>query len=370
MTADRSTPIGLTRRRILSGLAGVGILGVAGGAGTFAVMSDRSTTRGTFAAGTVELDVSCAGASSNATCSVTDGRVRFGVSDIDRGDSGSMAVDVAVGTNPARVWLATTCPSGGDSLSEAITGTFSGPGFSRSGSLAEIRRALAGGVRLAPHDDGGCLDPSAGPERLELTWQLPDDAPETVAGRSTPFDVLLYAEQCRHVTEADAADSNPFAGNADCEESPTCVVCADENGTKLGSLTLRYLGSSAANVVVVATGGGAGGVGTGGTEIFADEVDPDETFTIDGSDSPTGGDPDWIGPNIYVDDGRGDGDTNASPNGRPNGNGGSGGNAPAGVNIHTSCSVSLAPGDVYGGFEVVSGTTTDGEPLCVPEDDR
>jgi hypothetical protein len=90
-------------------------------------------------------------------------------------------------------------------------------------------------------------------------------------------------------------------------------------------------------------------------------VDPDETFVVDGSASPTG-DPAWIGPNIYVDDGTGGGGNGTGNNGN-----GNGGNSPPGVNIHTSCSVSLAPGDIYGDFEIVSMTTTDDEPICGAE---
>jgi len=63
---------------------------------------------------------------------------------------------------------------------------------------------------------------------------------------------------------------------------------------------------------------------------------------VDGSASPTG-DPDWIGPNISVDDGSETGESNGNGNGNGNNGNGNGGNRPAGVNIHTSCSVSIGP---------------------------
>jgi hypothetical protein len=144
-------------------------------------------------------------------------------------------------------------------------------------------------------------------------------------------------------------------------------------------------------VVVVATSGGAGGVGTGGTEVFNGEVPPDGTFLIDGAASPTN-DPGWIGPNIYVDDGAESADdtnktsetddgTNGNAGGNSNGKGGgsdgngnndsdgkAGGDRPEGVKIHTSCSESLRVGDVYGGrYKVFAATTTDGERICGTE---
>ncbi|TKX82532.1 hypothetical protein EXE43_28935, partial [Halorubrum sp. SS5] len=71
-------------------------------------------------------------------------------------------------------------------------------------------------------------------------------------------------------------------------------------------------------------------------------------------------------PNIRLDDGSGAGGDNGG-GGNGNGNGGNGGGQDhsTGVNIHTSCSVPLRVGDVYGGlYEIVAAATTDGEPLC------
>ncbi|TKX82585.1 hypothetical protein EXE43_28670, partial [Halorubrum sp. SS5] len=72
-------------------------------------------------------------------------------------------------------------------------------------------------------------------------------------------------------------------------------------------------------------------------------------------------------PNIRLDDGSGaGGDNGGGSNGNGNGNGGNGGGQDrTGVDIHTSCSVPLRIGDVYGGlYEIVAAATTDGEPLC------
>ncbi|PAU85471.1 hypothetical protein CK500_02020 [Halorubrum salipaludis] len=343
MTRDPSEtgrPSGLSRRRLLAGIGGVGAVGTASGLGTGAYLTDRETFASNgFGAGEVELTVDGAPAG---------GTVSLGVSGIDRGESGREAFDVGVRANPVRVWLATDCPAVDDALANALEVEFVVDGESVTGGyrpLADAARDHVAGGRLAE----GCLDPT-GAVTVEVFWRLPVDAPDGVAGAATDLTFRLHAEQCRHVSEADAAGSNPFAGRV-CE-GPECVPCEDENGVTIGSLTLRYLGDEEASVAAAAVGGGAGGKGTGGTVIFAGEVGPNETFVLEGSDSPTNGDPNWLGPNVYVD---------AAIDGDP-------GDATDGVRIHTSCSVALAPGDVYGAFEVVAVTTTDGEPVCGSEE--
>ena len=351
---DRSRPPGLTRRRLLAGLGGVGAIGMASGAGTFAHFSDAETfANNAFGAGEVDIELSFKGSCDGCVAS-DDGRASFAFDDIDRGDSGRIVLLVDVQTNPARLWLGTQCPpvSGSLDLGEEIKATLTVGDFSRSGSLFDLRREFGGGLRLDDRDGDACLDPADGPIEVALHWNLPDEAPDDVAGASTLFDVQFGAEQCRHVSEA--AASNPFAG-LDCDdvERPSCAVCADNNGTKIGSLTFRYLGTERADVVAAATGGGADGVGQGGTVVFDATVAPGERFTVDAGPADVAGDDgNWIGPNLYVDDGSG-----------PSSPGNS--DKPDGVTIHTSCSEPLKPGTKFDGkFELVSGTTVDGEPLC------
>ena len=345
-------PSGLTRRRLLSGLGGVGAVGMASGAGTFAHFSDAEAfADNAFGAGEVDIDLSfdtsCHG------CVVgDDGRVHFAFDDIDRGDSGHTVLSVDVQTNPSRLWLGTQCPSVPDRLGDAIEATLTVGGFSRSGSLSDLRRTFAGGLRLDDLNGDACLDPTSGSLEIVLDWHLPTGTPDSVAGSKTSFDIQLYAEQCRHVSEDAAVESNPFATFAPCDEPPACVVCEDDNGTKIGSLTFKYLGAASADIAAAATGGGAGGVGQGGTIVFDETVAANGLFTIDaGLIDVAGDDGNWLGPNLYVDDGSGP----SSP-----------GNSkkPDGVQIHTSCSEPLAPGMVFGNFELVSGTTVDGEQLC------
>ena len=371
---------GLSRRRLLAGIGGVGAVGMASGLGTGAYLSDRETfPNNVFGAGEVGLTVDGA---------PTSGTVTVGPLAVDRTTFDDRPAperfEVGASANPVRVWLATECPDG-DRLGNALEVEVVVDGASVTDgyrSLAEVERDLATGVRI----DAGCLDPDGDPIAVEVAPYLPADSPD-VGGETTELVFRLYAEQCRHVSEeqANAPGANPFAGVA-CEEA--CVPCEDENGVKVGSLTLRYLGDDPATVVVVATGGGAGGAGTGGTTVFDAEVVPNGTFVVDGTASPTNGDPGWIGPNIYLDDGAdgaddeggtseagsgssggggGNGSSGGNGNGN-NGNGNGGGEKPEGVNIHTSCSVPLRVGDVYGGlYEIVAAATTDGEPICGTE---
>ena len=59
-----SGPAGLSRRRLLAGLGGLGAIGTASGAGTFAYLSDEEAfRRNEIGAGEVALDVSCSGSS-------------------------------------------------------------------------------------------------------------------------------------------------------------------------------------------------------------------------------------------------------------------------------------------------------------------
>jgi len=379
-------PSGLSRRRLLAGIGGVGAVGMASGLGTGAYLSDRETvTNNVFGAGEVGLTVDGV---------PTDGTVSLGPLTVDRTRSDDRPAPerfaVGASANPVRVWLATPCPDG-DRLGNALEVEVVVDGESVTDGyrpLAEVERDLATGVRI----DAECLGPDDDPIVVEVFPYLPADSPD-VGGEATDLTVRLYAEQCRHVTEADAAGSNPFAGT-ECasvdtdlatDDSLPCVPCEGENGVAVGSLTLRYLGDDRATVVVVATGGGAGGRGTGGTTVFDGEVSPNGTFAIDGTASPTNSDPRWIGPNIHLDDGAAstgvgggddDGGNNGNGNdgngngndGNGNGKGNGGQNRPTEVKIHTSCSEPLRVGDVYGGlYEIVAAATTDGEPLCGTE---
>ncbi|SMO82378.1 DUF7467 domain-containing protein [Halorubrum cibi] len=225
-----SGPADFSRRRLLAGLGGLGAIGAASGAGTFAYLSDGETLpRNEIGAGEVELDVSCSDSNGDAGCAVSNGTVSYAPENpIDRGDWGDVTFDVSVRTNPARLWFATTCPRTQDPLGNALEVSLKigDDWVFPSGSLSELRREFAGGLRADDLDGDACLDPDGDGIEIELAWELPEDAPAAAAGRTTEFEFLLYTEQCRHVSEDDAAGSNPYAEFGPCdepqEECPNC----------------------------------------------------------------------------------------------------------------------------------------------------
>ncbi|WP_281194019.1 SipW-dependent-type signal peptide-containing protein [Halorubrum sp. F4] len=221
-------PTDFSRRRLLAGLGGLGAIGAASGAGTFAYLSDEETLpNNEIGAGEVDLDVSCLG---DGGCTVSNGTVSFTPDDqIRRGDFGDVTFDVAVRSNPARLWFGTTCPPSHDDLGDALDVSLrvGSEWVFSSGSLSELRREFVDGLRIDDLDGEACLDPDGDALTIELSWELPDDAPADAAGETTDFEFQLYTEQCRHVSEDDAAGSNPFAGLGPCDEPrdecPDCV---------------------------------------------------------------------------------------------------------------------------------------------------
>ena len=339
-------PSGLSRRRLLAGIGGVGAVGMASGIGTGAFLSDRDSFPGNgLGAGSVELTVDD---------ELTDGRVTVDVSGIGHGpdERGSDSFRVGVRTNPARVWLAAECPAADSDFADALAVDVLVDGRSVTGGLGPLAAAVAKLVDGERIDDD-CLGPDDG-ITVEVVAELPADAPDSLSGNTASLSLGLYAEQCRHVSEDEAGGSNPFAGRV-CEGNQ-CVPCADENDIKIGGITLRYLGDETVDPLIVrAAGGGGGGNGRGNgnnppTTIFDATVRPNEEFALDGADAGTNT-PGWIGPNIYLDS-----------------DGGESRDKDTETNIHTSCSVPLSPGDVYGDFEVVAAMTTTGEPLCGTEE--
>ena len=237
MTADGSGrggsgPVDLSRRRLLAGLGGLGAIGAASGAGTFAYLADEETLpRNEIGAGEVELDVSCSD-SNGGNCTVSSGTVSYTPENpIDRGDSGNVTFDVAVRTNPARLWFATTCPPTQDSLGNALEVSLrvDDDWVFPSGSLSVLRREFVNGLRADDLDDEACLDPEGDALEIELAWDLPEDAPAAAARKTTAFEFQLYTEQCRHVSEDEAdTGSNPFAGVGPCDEPEAeCVDCVE-----------------------------------------------------------------------------------------------------------------------------------------------
>ncbi|OYR46819.1 SipW-dependent-type signal peptide-containing protein [Halorubrum sp. Ea8] len=219
-------PSRLSRRRLLASIGGVGAVGMASGLGTGAYLSDRETFPGNaFGAGEVELVVDTA---------ISDGTFAVDVSGIGRGPDkrASDSFNVEVRTNPARVWLAAKCPTVNDDLSDALEVDVRVDGSSITGGFrpfATVAAELVDGERI----DTGCLDPES-PIEVEVFAELPVDAPDSLSGQNTSLSFRLYAEQCRHVSEADAAGSNPFADRVCEEPGDNCPECVEFGKAEFG----------------------------------------------------------------------------------------------------------------------------------------
>ena len=230
----RRGPSGLSRRRLLAGIGGVGAVGMASGLGTGAYLADRETFRDNiFGAGEVGLTVND---------ELTDGAVTVGPFAVDRttfdGRPDPERFEIGASANPVRVWLGTRCPDGnplGDALEVEVVvdGESLTDGYR---PLVEVKRLLATGRRI----DDGCLEagPDGGSIAVEVAPYLPADSPD-VGGEETDLTVRLYAEQCRHVTEAaaNAPGTNPFADIV-CEGSEAdCLECVELGKADFGEST-------------------------------------------------------------------------------------------------------------------------------------
>jgi len=226
-------PSGLSRRRLLAGIGGVGAVGMASGLGTGAYLADRETFRDNiFGAGEVGLTVND---------ELTDGAVTVGPFAVDRttfdGRPDPERFEIGASANPVRVWLATECPDDdplGDALEIEVV-VDGEPLTDGHQPIDEVERLLATGRRI----DDGCLEPGpdGGSIRVEVSPYLPFDAPDEVASSETDLTFRLYAEQCRHVSEADAAASNPYAEVA-CEEPKSdCPACVEFGKAEFGEST-------------------------------------------------------------------------------------------------------------------------------------
>ena len=238
---DAGRPSEISRRRLLTGIGGIGAVGMASGLGTGAYLSDRETFRNNvFGAGEVGLTVDE---------NPTNGIVTVGPFEVNRttfdGRPDPETFKIEASANPVRVWLATDCPDDDrpddDLLRNALEVEVAVDGESLTDGyrpLDEVERLLATGRRI----DDGCLE--AGPDGasivVEIAPYLPPDAPDEVANSETDLTFRLYAEQCRHVSEADAAGSNPFADRV-CEDwgddCPECVEFGKADGID-GSLAV------------------------------------------------------------------------------------------------------------------------------------
>ncbi len=312
-------PLGLSRREVLASLGGIGVAGAVSGAGTYALLAGEESFSGSIQSGTVSIEV--------------DGESRsvsFDVRGIDRGDSGQETLEIVVGTNPAWLWLTSDCPPSVDRLGDALLVSLRWDETTvASGTLSSIRRSLRSGVLL----NGSCTDPDTSID-LELVWELPDKAPDSVAGKETTVEFRLAAEQCRH--NDTGGTSNPFAGAPACDEPEECTPCEE----RVASASFEYDGPDTVTVELVRGGNGAGS----GDVFSAETVDSGDSFAAVFHDPPAirgGSDIDVFVDDTLIDD------------------------------FHVSCSEPFGPGLVIGdgtySLTVLEATDTDGNAICEVE---
>jgi hypothetical protein len=135
-----------------------------------------------------------------------------------------------------------------------------------------------------------------------------------------------YSPENKRVTDEDPSHYNT-------PEPPVeCGACAG----KITTLTLRYLGASAAYVDVIAKRGG-----NGNDTVFSGTLNPGDEFTILGPASGNGGFAGTLGTEVQFFVG-GSYETF----------------------LHTSCSAPVGPGTIAGSFLVLEGASKEGGALC------
>lgn len=203
---------GRTRRRLLSGIAGVAGLGFLGGAGTRAVLQDTQVIPGRlignpYTGGRLRLDTTCGA----PPCSVENDAVTFEFTDIEPPATGTTTLCLRVTGPAAWLWVRTsgsTTTALGDYLELTLSyedGTLvEVDGAPVSGwPLTDVLDALGDGVLFDGTGPEGAV--SAGTERcLTIDWSLPDST--AVRGDSATISFTFVAIQYR----ADAAASNPW----------------------------------------------------------------------------------------------------------------------------------------------------------------
>jgi hypothetical protein len=263
----------ISRREVLAGLGGIGVVGAVSGAGTRAFLTDDEPFGGSISSGSISIDIGC------DSCLVDDGGVSFALGTIERGDSGTETLDIGVETNPARLWLRSDCPPTVDPLGDALVVTIRYAGTTiESDTLSSVRRSLRGGTALSEN----CTTPGE-TTGFEIEWELPLDTPKSVAGEQTSFEFEFMAQQCRHV---DGDATNPFEASSSCEEPAECVPCPGGND-RIAEATFEYDGPDEALVKLSHAGRGPGREGAeSGNVLFEATLSPGDSFATVLHDPP------------------------------------------------------------------------------------
>lgn len=220
--------VGVSRRKLLSGVALAGSAGALTGVGAGALVVDDDTFfDNLLRSGRLDLAVEWTDATGGTT--VSNGGVDLDVGPLTAGDAGHSEITVDLpqdggeDNNPAHLWLRTNCPSSTGDVAEALTvglwyahpdGSRLENGLVVAGSLCEVGNDLRNGIPVdgdptTPERD--CLDATDGsPLRLRFEWSL-DEAYEGTGTASVGLE--LFASQCRH----DDGTASPFPAVPTCD---------------------------------------------------------------------------------------------------------------------------------------------------------
>ncbi len=206
---------GLTRRKLLAGVAAAGGSGATAGVGTASLFNERGLFgENTIAAGALDMEVTLGGSTSPS-----ESAIKIDFSEAPRQGSKDITIGLPPGeNNPAYLWVgAVSCPDGG-AIGHALTLTLryrdcgtgnDGDLIGTGDSLEEFASDLVKGVPLDASQTGGshpgeqsCLTPDS-EICLRLDWALAEDYS---GDESVPLEFEFVGRQCRH---ADGTD-NPF----------------------------------------------------------------------------------------------------------------------------------------------------------------
>ena len=211
---------GISRRKLLAGLTGVGAAGALTGLGTGALLSDTEGLAAGLSGGALDLEVTWSYPSGASESDANLARVPTTDAGTER--TVAIVVDLPQGAtdfnNAAFVWTRLLCPEESDVPADDVTvelsydgGDLDGQSVFGPASLADLLSLETGdsartGVPLRATADDACLDTRDGGEPIRLALRIALDE-DYVGETAFHLPVEFLGHQCRHAT----ATENPFA---------------------------------------------------------------------------------------------------------------------------------------------------------------
>ncbi|MFA9518101.1 choice-of-anchor W domain-containing protein [Halopenitus sp. H-Gu1] len=253
MTTDNTNPIGLSRRRVLSGLGAIGVASAGAGLGTTAFFSDSETfENNTITAGELDLRVAYEasydsdGAVENmadTAMGVQDGEAAamfYDLQDVKPGDSGQVEFCFEIVDNPSYMWVCGDLMQDENGITDPESAVDDTPDLGElaesiearlvycevseedlvegeeivSGSLVDVFAAISSGAALDGDGVAGLVPGEQSPydtvveveeERNFLTgacvclfWEIPTSVGNEIQSDMLAMDLEFHALQSRH----------------------------------------------------------------------------------------------------------------------------------------------------------------------------